>query len=69
MGCSADDAQCQDDEKPSHEVDITKGFWMGQTEVTPAMARLVAGVPPREFTGHVLDLPKKGAADVLSARD
>ena len=34
MGCSDGDAQCYDDEKPAHEVTITRGFWMGQTAVT-----------------------------------
>ena len=34
---------------------------MGKTEVTPAMARLIEGVPPREFSGHVLDLPRGGS--------
>ena len=41
---------------------------MGKTEITPAKARLVNGVAPREFTGHMLDLPK-GGADVLSVRN
>jgi len=34
MGCSPGDTECSDWEKPSHNVTITKGFWMGQTEVT-----------------------------------
>jgi formylglycine-generating enzyme required for sulfatase activity len=34
MGCSPGDIECNDDEKPSHQVTITKGFWIGQTEVT-----------------------------------
>jgi formylglycine-generating enzyme required for sulfatase activity len=34
MGCSPGDGECFDDEKPAHEVEITKGFWMGQTAVT-----------------------------------
>jgi len=34
MGCSEGDTECDDDEKPAHPVTITKGFWMGQTEVT-----------------------------------
>ena len=35
MGCSPGDRECDDDEgeKP-HTVKITKGFWLGQTEVT-----------------------------------
>jgi formylglycine-generating enzyme required for sulfatase activity len=34
MGCSKEDRECADDESPQHEVAITKGYWMGQTEVT-----------------------------------
>jgi formylglycine-generating enzyme len=34
MGCSPGDTGCEDDESPTHEVTITKGFWMGQTPVT-----------------------------------
>lgn len=34
MGCSPDDSECDDDEKPAHQVTLSKGFWLGQTEVT-----------------------------------
>ena len=41
MGCSSDDRYCQDEadprdanEKTPHRVTISKGYWMGQTEVT-----------------------------------
>jgi len=34
MGCSEGDTECDENEKPAHPVTITKGFWMGQTEVT-----------------------------------
>lgn len=34
MGCSAGDTECWDEEKPAHEVTLTKSFWIGQTEVT-----------------------------------
>ena len=34
MGCSTGDSECYPDESPAHEVSITKGFWLGQTEVT-----------------------------------
>jgi formylglycine-generating enzyme required for sulfatase activity len=34
MGCSPGDNECLAQETPSHQVTITKGFWMGQTEVT-----------------------------------
>lgn len=34
MGCSPGDTECGLNEKPPHRVLISKGFWMGQTEVT-----------------------------------
>jgi formylglycine-generating enzyme required for sulfatase activity len=34
MGCSPGDSGCHDVEKPTHDVTVTKGFWMGQTSVT-----------------------------------
>jgi len=34
MGCSPGDSECAGDEKPSHQVTLTRGFWAGQTEVT-----------------------------------
>ncbi len=44
MGCSPGDDECLDNEKPPHQVTITKGFWMGQTEVTVrAYKRFITG--------------------------
>ena len=54
-----------DASSPVNDVDL---FLMGKTELPPAKARLANGVLPREFTGHVLDLPK-GETDVLSVRN
>jgi formylglycine-generating enzyme required for sulfatase activity len=34
MGCSAGDHECFREEMPPHSVTISKGFWIGQTEVT-----------------------------------
>ncbi|MEO8659462.1 MAG: formylglycine-generating enzyme family protein [Bryobacteraceae bacterium] len=34
QGCSKVDGACEADEKPAHEVTVSKGFWMGKTEVT-----------------------------------
>jgi formylglycine-generating enzyme required for sulfatase activity len=34
MGCSQDDNECDEQEKPAHTVTISRGFWMGQTPVT-----------------------------------
>jgi len=45
---------------PVNDIDL---FLMGQIEVPRPTARALAGVPVRDFAGHVLDLPK-GAAYV-----
>ncbi len=56
MGCSPGDSECYDKEKPSHEVSISHGFWMGQTAVTQAAYKAVTGKPnPSHFKGD--DLP------------
>ena len=34
MGMSPGDTEAQDDEKPAHEVTLTKAFYLGRTEVT-----------------------------------
>jgi len=42
MGCSPGDSECDVDKMLSHQVRITKGFWIGQTEVTvEAFSRFV----------------------------
>jgi len=53
MGCSPGDNGCDENEKPAHQVTISKGFWMGQTEVTVgAYKRFARGwsttMPPPE---------------------
>jgi pilus assembly protein CpaC len=51
---------------PGNDVDF---FLNGQAEISPALARLAVGALNRPYVGHVLDLPKKGGAYVVSARD
>jgi formylglycine-generating enzyme required for sulfatase activity len=55
MGCSPGDAECRDEERPAHEVTLTKGFWMGQTPVTVGAYKrytLATGKPmPPEVDG------------------
>ncbi len=46
MGCSAGDGECYVDEQPAHEVTLTKGFWIGQTEVTQEAFEHVTGDNP-----------------------
>ncbi|MBV9764900.1 MAG: formylglycine-generating enzyme family protein [Acidobacteriaceae bacterium] len=55
MGCSPGDSECFDDEKPPHEVNITRGFWIGQTAVTQAAYERVMKNNPSHFKGS--DLP------------
>jgi len=50
---------------PPNDVDL---FLMGQTEVSPELARLAFGAVTRPYVGHILDLPKNGDAYV-SAKD
>jgi formylglycine-generating enzyme required for sulfatase activity len=33
MGCVPSDTKCKPEEKPQHQVTLTKGFWMGRNEV------------------------------------
>ncbi len=62
MGCSPGDNECQANEKPAHQVTITKGFWMGQTEVTVGAYKRFAGATGRQmppepnFNGRPLNL-------------
>ena len=48
------DRECYDDEKPAHRVTITKGFWMGQTDVTQQAYERVVGKNPTRFNGAKL---------------
>jgi len=49
MGCSLNDSECDADEKPLHEVEITVGFWIGQTEVTQAAYESVTKRNPSSY--------------------
>ncbi len=49
LGCSLDDSQCGAEERPAHQVTITKGFWMGQTEVTVAAYKRFAAETGRQM--------------------
>ena len=54
MGCSPGDDECEADEKPAHQVTITRGFWIGQTEVTQEAYQRVTGNNPSLFKGAQL---------------
>ena len=61
MGCSPGDTNCRAEETPAHLVAITRGFWIGQTEVTVAAAeRFVQSrdermLPPPYFNPNWMD--------------
>jgi len=58
MGCSPGDTECLDDEKPLHQVTITKGFWLGQTEVTVEAYKRFAATPGKAMpSGYDIDNP------------
>jgi formylglycine-generating enzyme required for sulfatase activity len=54
MGCSPGDSECFANEKPEHTVTISKGFWIGQTEVTQEAYERVMGNNPSHFKGPKL---------------
>jgi formylglycine-generating enzyme required for sulfatase activity len=49
MGCSPGDSECSAEEKPAHQVTITKGFWLGQTVVTVGAYKRFAGATGRQM--------------------
>jgi len=51
MGCSPGDTECNRDERPAHQVSISKGFWMSQTPVTQEAYQTVTGKSPGYFKG------------------
>jgi formylglycine-generating enzyme required for sulfatase activity len=51
MGCSRGDNECSDEEKPAHRVTLTRGFWIGQTDVTVGAYKRFAGATGREMPG------------------
>jgi len=51
MGCSPGDSECPENQKPVHQVTISRGFWMGQTEVTQEAWQRIMGTTPSSFKG------------------
>jgi len=54
IGCSPEDKECENYERPAHAVTITTGFWMGQTEVTQRAHQKVMRTNPSNFHGDHL---------------
>ncbi len=51
MGCSAGDNECANNEMPLHQVTISRGFWIGQTDVTVGAYKRFAASPGRKMPG------------------
>jgi serine/threonine-protein kinase len=51
MGCSPGDSECFELEKPSHQVTISRGFWIAQTPVTVGAYKRFAGATGRQRPG------------------
>ena len=54
MGCSSGDGDCYPDEKPARQTTISRGFWIGQTDVTQQAYQAVTGKNPSHFKGAKL---------------
>jgi formylglycine-generating enzyme required for sulfatase activity len=57
MGCTQGDTECEANETPAHEVTLTRGFWLGTTEVTVAAFRrfskaMRVALPPSNDDGE-----------------
>jgi formylglycine-generating enzyme required for sulfatase activity len=51
MGCSPGDNQCEADEKPAAQITISRGFWIGTTEVPQDAYQRIAGNNPSKVKG------------------
>lgn len=63
MGCSEGDNECYGNETPGREVTLTKGFWLGQTEVTVDAYRTYAKATGKPMPPE----PKSGDRSLNSA--
>jgi formylglycine-generating enzyme required for sulfatase activity len=50
MGCTKVDGDCGPDEKPQHEVRLTKSFYMMTTEATQGLYKTIMNTNPSEFS-------------------
>jgi formylglycine-generating enzyme required for sulfatase activity len=62
MGCSPGDDGCYDNEKPSHQVAISRGFWIGQTQVTVGAYKRFAADTGRQMP-HAPNFNRRWADD------
>jgi formylglycine-generating enzyme required for sulfatase activity len=70
MGCSTGDNDCDADEKPGHQMQITKAFEIGKYEVTQSQWQAVMGSNPSTIKGedHPVETVSKDDAHDFLAR-
>ena len=51
MGATSEQTGADNDEKPAHSVTLTKSYYIGETEVTQELYRVVMGTNPSYFSG------------------
>jgi formylglycine-generating enzyme required for sulfatase activity len=54
MGSPKNEKNRSDNEEAQHEVQLTKGFWLGETEVTQEQWEKITGKNPSHFKGQKL---------------
>jgi formylglycine-generating enzyme required for sulfatase activity len=64
MGCSPGDTECQTDEKPQHEVTITREFWLSQTSATVAAYKRYISATGRQIHRAPPSNPEWGHDDL-----
>ena len=65
MGSNDGGPNKRDAEQPRHKVKISKGFWMGQTQVTQELWHAVMGNNPSYFKGKQLPVEKVNWFDCI----
>ncbi len=50
MGCTNEDTECFEDEKPLHKIKISKSFYLGKYEITQGQWKAVMGRNPSHFS-------------------
>ncbi|MCB9891570.1 MAG: SUMF1/EgtB/PvdO family nonheme iron enzyme [Planctomycetes bacterium] len=66
MGSPDSDSEAFRDEKPQHEVTLTRGFWIGKTPVTQAQYEAVIGKNPSHFKGSDRPVEKVSHEDAVA---
>lgn len=66
MGATSEQENPENYEKPAHQVTLTNGYYIGQTEVTQALWKAVMGSNPSYFKGNNLPVEQVSWYDCLN---